>query len=126
MDAQKKRAVSLTRQGRTKAAIARELGVDRSTITRWFQSTEFQEALAATPSEPELASQAKSGLAELIPEALALLARGMTDGDVSAAKMNSALAIIRTAATLSGADAIGEQGLATRLMELDKRGIESD
>lgn len=126
MEPREKSAVELTRRGWSANKIAQKLGVNRSTVSRWKQTQEFQEALAAAPSNPEVGEMAREGLARLVPDALDLLETALKS-DISAAKMNSALAIIREAAALApGGKDGGDSSLKARLMELEQRAVVSD
>lgn len=130
-DPRRIRAARALAGGSSKAAAAREAGINRSTIQRWLDDPEFLDLLVEHKELLEapapLEAQATKGLSDLVPKALALLEEALSGGDVPAAKARVALDVVAKAATLHTTEVLeGETSLASLLEKLDARGVGSD
>lgn len=90
--------------GSTKAAAAREAGVDPAQITRWTKQPAFQEMvrIAAEPVDdaPDPQQQATTGLRDLVPQALRVLEDALAGADISPQQQTVALNVIKAAKQL--------------------------
>jgi len=126
VDPRKKKAAELLRSGhKSQYQVAKLIGVDRATIGRWLKSDEeFREEVSREPSEEELSTRARGGLADLVPQAIQLLERALSDGDIPANKATMALNVIKAAAQLSPSVSDADKTLAQRLAELEKQRLD--
>jgi hypothetical protein len=94
------RAARALARGESKAAAAREAGVDRATIGRWVKTPEFSDmVLQAQPVEegddPKV--QANKGLHDLVPIAMKVLEDALNGADISPQQQTVALNVIKAA-----------------------------
>lgn len=99
-DVARLRAARALARGESKAAAAREAGVDRATIGRWAKTPEFADlVLQAQPVEegdtPN--QQATKGLHDLVPIAMKVLEDALNGADISPQQQTVALNVIKAA-----------------------------
>ena len=115
------RAARALAAGSTKAAAAREAGVDPGTITKWLKDPAFADLMlrADEPAET-LQEQAVQGLADLVPQALRTLKDALEGADISTQQQTVALNIIKAAKQLEPvATTEGPSTLAAAIAEID-------
>ena len=83
MEPQKLKALELLLLGKSNSAVARALEVDRSTIARWRQESEFAEIYQAQKSE--LQSEVKERLGLLMNQALDVCEKALEEQDIKVA-----------------------------------------
>ena len=77
LSAKQRRAIDLLLTAVDLSAVARDVGVDRTTVYRWLRSEPFRNALQA--AERDALGEISRGLTRLGRQAIATIARAMTD-----------------------------------------------
>jgi len=108
--------------GWSASEVAAELGINRSTVSRWMKND--PEFVAALSGNKEISESARGGLADLVPRALSLLEQALQNDNISASRATVALNVVKAAASLGAAAEKTEGTLAARLAEIDARANE--
>lgn len=124
------RAARALARGATKAAAAREAGVDRATIGRWAKTPEFNDLIltAQLPEEDEeqAAKQtASTGLTARVEVALKVIDRGLAgDEGVTVPMAKLALDVIKAAKQFEppSEEETGPSTLTSLIARLDEQG----
>ncbi len=121
-DVKRQQVADLIREGVSQAEAARRVGLDKSTVHRWVKA-----GLPAQVAQPaqDLQSEATTGLADLVPQALKLLEEALSGGSVPAVKARVALDIVKAAASV-GIVGGREGDLAKRVAEASGAELQSD
>ena len=123
-DVAKLRAARALARGSTKAAAAREAGVDRATVGRWAKEPSFQDLIlkAGEPTE-DPKEQAVQGLQDLVPQALKVLEDALAGANISPQQQTVALNVIKAAKQFEPVldEDQGPSTLTSIIQELDAR-----
>lgn len=124
------RAARALANGSTKAAAAREAGVDRATLTRWAKEPSFQDmVLKAQSGDASPEEKASKGLADLVPMAMKVLEDALTGAhQITPAQARVALDVVKAAKTFepaASAEDTGPSTLTALIQELDARAADA-